>query len=260
MFGSMFAKNVRVDCNAYGDVDVFRIGRHRCTRIHQIMLPRLIVCSVGFSLLLDLSPAHFHPGPKATAGSPVAWATRCPPSGWAFRVSLVRLHRVQVGDIGPLPSRSTVVHSLMRSLRVVFCSNAANFIMFGSMFAKNVRVDCNAYGDVDVFRIGRHRCTRIRQIMLPRLIVCNVGFSHLLDLHLSLMAGLFFSRLKASPWYEWVPSHQNPSDPLSRDGWQDATAISNIRSGVYAPLHIEPPWHLLSPTLESLSEVITALE
>ena len=78
--------------------------------------------------------------------------------------------------------------------------------------------------------------------------------------HLSLMAGLFFSRLKASPWYEWVPSHQNPSDPLSRDGWQDATVISNIRSGVYAPLHIEPPWHLLSPTLEFLSEVITALE
>ena len=36
---------------------MFRIGRHRCTRIHQIMLPRLIVCSVGFSLLLDLSPA-----------------------------------------------------------------------------------------------------------------------------------------------------------------------------------------------------------
>ena len=128
------------------------------------------------------------------------------------------------------------------------------------VYQKNVRVDCNAYGDVDVFRIGRHRCTRIHQIMLPRLIVCSVGFSHLLDLHLSLMAGLFFSRLKASPWYEWVPSHQNPSDPLSRDGWQDATAISNIRSGVYAPLHIEPPWHLLSPTLESLSEVITALE
>ena len=116
----VYKKNVRVDCNAYGDVDVFRIGRHRCTRIHQIMLPRLIVCSVGFSLLLDLSPAHFHPGPKATAGSPVAWATRCPPSGWAFRVSLVRLHRVQVGDIGPLPSRSTVVDSLMRSLRVFF--------------------------------------------------------------------------------------------------------------------------------------------
>ena len=174
MFGSMFTKNVRVDCNAYGDVDVFRIGRHRCNRIHQIMLPRLIVCSVGFSLLLDLSPAHFHPGPKATAGSPVAWATRCPPSGWAFRVSLVRLHRVQVGDIGPLPSRSTVVHSLMRSLRVVFCSNAANFIM--CMFTKNVRVDCNAYGDsMTHSEVRKTRQFPYWYLSLPSAVGCSVS-------------------------------------------------------------------------------------
>ena len=26
-----------MDCIGYGDVDVFRIGRYRCTRIHQTM-------------------------------------------------------------------------------------------------------------------------------------------------------------------------------------------------------------------------------
>ena len=78
--------------------------------------------------------------------------------------------------------------------------------------------------------------------------------------HLSLMAGLLFSRLRACPWYEWVPSNQNPSDPLSRDGWADPLVASALQSGCFVPLQLEPPWALLSPSLESLSPVIAALE
>ena len=78
--------------------------------------------------------------------------------------------------------------------------------------------------------------------------------------HLSLLAGLQFAKLRCNPWFEWVPSHQNLSDPLSRQGWADPEVAAAIQAGTWTPLVLSPPWDLLAPDLESISSFITALE
>ena len=77
--------------------------------------------------------------------------------------------------------------------------------------------------------------------------------------HLSLLAGLQFAKLCCHPWFEWVPTHQNISDPLSRGGWVDPVVISAVNSGTWTPLALSPPWHQLSPDLQCISAFISAL-
>eukprot|EP00438_Fugacium_kawagutii_P015703 Skav235326 [mRNA] locus=scaffold520:575870:577966:+ [translate_table: standard] len=77
--------------------------------------------------------------------------------------------------------------------------------------------------------------------------------------HLSLLAGLQFAKLRCNPWFEWVPSHQNLSDLLSRQGWQDPDVIAAIECGAWTPLALSPPWDALVPNLQSISSFITAL-
>eukprot|EP00435_Cladocopium_sp_Y103_P062494 s445_g24.t1 len=78
--------------------------------------------------------------------------------------------------------------------------------------------------------------------------------------HLSLLVGLQFAKLQCNPWFEWVPSHQNLSDPLSRQGWMDPTVVAAIQSGTWTPLTLRPPWHVLTPDLKAISSFIAALE
>ena len=49
--------------------------------------------------------------------------------------------------------------------------------------------------------------------------------------HISLLAGLCFAQLHCRPWYYWVPSEQNVSDPLSRLGFQDPAIAAGITCG-----------------------------
>ena len=73
--------------------------------------------------------------------------------------------------------------------------------------------------------------------------------------HLSLLAGLQFAKLRCNPWFEWVPSHQNLSDPLSRQGWADPEVAAAIQAGTWTPLVLSLPgicWRLTwSPFLPS---------
>ena len=78
--------------------------------------------------------------------------------------------------------------------------------------------------------------------------------------HLSRLAGLQFAKLRCNPWFEWVPSHQNLSDPLSRQGLADPHVAAAIQPGAWKPLVLSPPWGVLAPNLKSISSFITALD
>ena len=47
-------------------------------------------------------------------------------------------------------------------------------------------------------------------------------------------------------WYEWVPTHQNMSDGLSREGWIDRIVRQKISSGEWEAVKEEPDWDSIS--------------
>ena len=86
------------------------------------------------------------------------------------------------------------------------------------------------------------------------------GASRVEDLsELTLLTNLALAALGTRTWYEWVPTLQNVSDPLSRDGWEDQTVKDKVSSGEWSPLELQVPWHLLMDRLDSAQKVFTAL-
>ncbi len=69
----------------------------------------------------------------------------------------------------------------------------------------------------------------------------------------ALAAALMFTSYECRVWTERVPSKANPSDVLSRAGWDDPVVQSNIAKGLWQRLdaHEFPwhAWHSLSPQL-----------
>ena len=76
---------------------------------------------------------------------------------------------------------------------------------------------------------------------------------------LALFTGVAFTRLRCNPWYEWIPSRQNPSDPLSRSGLQDPHVREQLASGNWKHLVLQPQWFSLAPDLVAVSRLISAL-
>ena len=77
--------------------------------------------------------------------------------------------------------------------------------------------------------------------------------------YLSLLSGLVFAVLGSRPWYEWVPSRCNISDPLSRLGLADPLVQTQLARGTWRRLNLIPNWNLLQPNLDSIATFITAL-
>ena len=77
--------------------------------------------------------------------------------------------------------------------------------------------------------------------------------------YLSLLTGLVFAVLNARPWYEWVPSASNVSDPLSRLGFFDPGVQTAISSGQWQHLNLSPDWSLMQPNMKAIADLITAL-
>jgi len=55
---------------------------------------------------------------------------------------------------------------------------------------------------------------------------------------LALQASAMLAGLRCRVWWEYVPSGDNPSDVLSRDGYQDAEVAKKVREG---------EWHVVQP-------------
>jgi hypothetical protein len=60
--------------------------------------------------------------------------------------------------------------------------------------------------------------------------------------HIAAIAQLRLLQLGASPWFEWIDSHSNPSDGLSRDGLEDEWTL---KQGWSLGEGIQPPWGFL---------------
>ena len=58
---------------------------------------------------------------------------------------------------------------------------------------------------------------------------------------LALQAATFLVALRARPWYEWIPSDDNPADGFSRDGWDCDLATVLIRKGAITRIEPRPP-------------------
>ena len=58
---------------------------------------------------------------------------------------------------------------------------------------------------------------------------------------LALAATAALAGLGARPWYEHVPSPDNPADPLSRDGLQDEGVRRMVEEGLYQVHTAVPP-------------------
>ena len=77
--------------------------------------------------------------------------------------------------------------------------------------------------------------------------------------HISLLAGLCFAKLHCRPWYYWVPSEQNVSDPLSRLGFQDPAIADGLRRGMLQPLSVRPDFCIFREDMEIVSTFVAAL-
>jgi len=60
-------------------------------------------------------------------------------------------------------------------------------------------------------------------------------------------------------WYEYVPSEQNVSDPLSRRGFEDPEVKKKLRTGGYSQLEIHTPWSTIIGGLQETMDLISAL-
>jgi len=77
---------------------------------------------------------------------------------------------------------------------------------------------------------------------------------------MALMAALGFIASNTRVWFEFVPSAQNCSDALSREGYDDPVVRKMLASGRWQKLMPEFEWSTLGrPSLRRLWEVITAL-
>ena len=75
----------------------------------------------------------------------------------------------------------------------------------------------------------------------------------------ALKTGLLTSALNVRVWYEYVPSKQNVSDPLSRGGFDDREVKENLKTGKYYRLEIHTPWSTIIGGLQETMDLITAL-
>ena len=57
------------------------------------------------------------------------------------------------------------------------------------------------------------------------------------------ISGLLATLIQARVWYEWVPTHQNASDGLSRDGWLDRLVQKKLATGEWEAVQTEVDWH-----------------
>ena len=63
---------------------------------------------------------------------------------------------------------------------------------------------------------------------------------------MALVSGLMVALMQARVWYEWVSTHQNASDGLSRDGWIDSSVRQTIASGEWVSVKQEPDWDAIA--------------
>ena len=88
------------------------------------------------------------------------------------------------------------------------------------------------------------------------------GCSPILDSsEMALVAALRLARINCSTWYEYIESEANPSDPLSRDGYEDISVARKITEGYWLQRHpAQIPWSdLVQVAAPLLSDHITAL-
>jgi len=76
---------------------------------------------------------------------------------------------------------------------------------------------------------------------------------------IALKTGLLTSALNVRVWYEYVPSEQNVSDPLSRKGFEDPEVAEKLRTGEYSRLEFHTPWSTIIGGLQETMDLITAL-
>ena len=48
---------------------------------------------------------------------------------------------------------------------------------------------------------------------------------------MALIASTALASIQSRPWFEYVASHQNPADPLSREGYHDAWVEEKLHTG-----------------------------
>ena len=59
------------------------------------------------------------------------------------------------------------------------------------------------------------------------------------DSAMALIMALQLARHRVSCWFEYVDSNANPADPLSRDGYDDATVQHHVSTGRWRPVELE---------------------
>ena len=75
----------------------------------------------------------------------------------------------------------------------------------------------------------------------------------------ALKTGLLTSAFNIRVWYEYVPSEQNVSDPLSRKGFEDPEVMNKLRTGEYSQLELHTPWSTIIGGLQETMGLMTAL-
>ena len=76
----------------------------------------------------------------------------------------------------------------------------------------------------------------------------------------ALSANLLLLQLQTRTWYEWLASAQNPSDGLSRAGWDDPVVHCRLREGLWTRRDIVVPWSTVLGDFGTLCSLVTALE
>ena len=60
---------------------------------------------------------------------------------------------------------------------------------------------------------------------------------------MALVSGLMAARAQMRIWYEWVPTHQNESDGLSRDGYDDPYVQHQLATGAWGSVQPVVDWN-----------------
>ena len=60
-------------------------------------------------------------------------------------------------------------------------------------------------------------------------------------------------------WFEYVNTKPNPADCLSRLGYDEPYASSQVNAGAWLPVHFDPPWEHIVGSLADVLSFILAL-
>jgi hypothetical protein len=76
----------------------------------------------------------------------------------------------------------------------------------------------------------------------------------------ALSANLLLLQLPTRTWFEWLASAQNPSDGLSRAGWDDAVVQCRLRDNTWTRRDVVVPWDIILGDFSALCSMVTALD